>query len=337
LIFSALLHDIGKGQSGDHSEVGAGIARLFAERIGLDVEGTRLLEWLVLNHLLMADTATRRDLADPATVKQFVALVPDAESVILLHALTVGDSRATGPAAWGSTKAALVLDLRERALLAIRGGDVTASDVDPFIGYEDLIAGGVLAVEWREIADGGLQCSVIAPDRPGLLGGVAASLALAGLDISSVNAATHASGIALEIFTGADRFGRLASDHERSIAAEQIGAACRGEDFSNRLIERAAAYRSPTARRSATSVTLDSNASATATVVEVYADDEVGRFAQIAMIISESGADVTAARATTIGDRIVDVFYVQISGEKIEDGQAIEALRQAIISGLGDV
>ena len=197
LIFSALLHDIGKGQPGDHSEVGASIARSFAARIGLDIKGAQLLEWLVLNHLLMADTATRRDLDDPATLEQFVAQVRDAETVILLHALTVADSRATGPAAWGPTKAALVLDLRERALLAIQAGSVTAVDVDPFTGYEDAISAGVLAVEWREIEDGGLQCSVIAPDRPGLLGGVAAALALAGLDISSVNAATHGSGIAL--------------------------------------------------------------------------------------------------------------------------------------------
>lgn len=336
LIFSALLHDIGKGQPGDHSEIGAAIARSFAARIGLDIKGTQLLEWLVLNHLLMADTATRRDLDDPATLEQFVAQVRDAETVILLHALTVADSRATGPAAWGPTKAALVLDLRERALLAIQAGSVTAVDVDPFTGYEDAISAGVLAVEWREIEDGGLQCSVIAPDRPGLLGGVAAALALAGLDISSVNAATHGSGIALEVFTGVDRFGRLGSGVERAKATEQISAACSGEDFSDRLTARATAYRSPTARRGATSVTVDATASATATVVEVYADDEVGRFARIAMILAGAGADVTAARATTIGDRIVDVFYVQIGGEKIEDTEAVAVLRQAIISGLED-
>ena len=83
-------------------------------------------------------------------------------------------------------------------------------------------------------------------------------------------------------------------------------------------------------------MTVDATASATATVVEVYADDEVGRFARIAMILAGAGADVTAARATTIGDRIVDVFYVQIGGEKIEDTEAVAVLRQAIISGLED-
>ena len=336
LIFSALLHDIGKGQPGDHSEVGAAIAQGFAKRVGLDTEGARLLEWLVLNHLLMADTATRRDLDDPATLEQFIAQTKDAETVILLHALTVADSRATGPAAWGPTKSALVSELRERALLAISAGTVTVADVDPFVLYEDVIAAGVLAVQWSEIDEGLLQCAVIAPDRPGLLGGVAAALALAGLDISSVNAATHSSGMALELFTGVDRFGRLSSQIERSRATSHIEEACAGEDFSDRLAARAAAYRSPTAKRGATSVTIDPTASTTASVVEVYADDEVGRFARIAMILSGEGVDVTAARATTIGDRIVDVFYVQINGEKIEASEAVAELRHAIIDGLED-
>ncbi len=334
LIFAALLHDIGKGQPGDHSEVGAAIARGFAKRVGLDIERAGLLEWLVLNHLLMADTATRRDLDDPATLERFVAQVKNAETVILLHALTVADSRATGPAAWGPTKAALVTALRERALLAISDGSVTAAEVDPFVGYEDLITAGVLTVQWSEIDEGHIQCAVIAPDRPGLLGGVASALALAGLDISSVSAATHSSGIAVEVFTGVDRFGRLRNQNARSKAAEHIEAACDGEDFSDRLNARAVAYRSPTAKRGATSVTIDPTASTTATVVEVYADDEVGRFARIAMILSAEGVDVTAARATTIGDRIVDVFYVQINGEKIEASEVVAGLRQAIIDGL---
>jgi [protein-PII] uridylyltransferase len=83
-------------------------------------------------------------------------------------------------------------------------------------------------------------------------------------------------------------------------------------------------------------VTIDPTASTTATVVEVYADDEVGRFARIAMILSGAGVDVTAARATTIGDRIVDVFYVQINGAKIEASEAVADLRRAIIDGLED-
>ena len=63
------------------------------------------------NHLLLADTATRRDLSDPATITRFARAVGDAERLDLLYVLTIGDSRATGPAAWSTSKAALVREL----------------------------------------------------------------------------------------------------------------------------------------------------------------------------------------------------------------------------------
>ena len=80
-------------------------------RVGLDEHGTHVLVWLVANHLLLADTATRRDLSDPATITRFARAVGDPERLDLLYVLTIGDSRATGPAAWSTSKAALVREL----------------------------------------------------------------------------------------------------------------------------------------------------------------------------------------------------------------------------------
>jgi len=335
LLLAALLHDIAKGQPGDHSEVGADRARAIAERIGLDGPGTETLVWLVADHLLLADTATRRDLDDPVTVERFVVRVRDRSRLVLLHSLTVADSRATGPAAWGPTKAALVHDLVQRAQLAMEAGSpLGAGPVDPFVGYEDAIAAGVLSVAWSEPPEGGLRCAVVAPDRPGLLGAVSAALALAGLDVWSVGAATHASGVALEVFTGVDRFGRLGDERGRAEATAAIERACAGDpDLADRLAARAAAYRRGAGRGPVT-VQIDVLGSASATVVEVYADDEVGRFAHLAMLLAEVGVDVTAARATTIGDRIVDTFYVRDAAGKIVDPLTIAAIRRAIIDGL---
>ena len=81
---------------------------------------------------------------------------------------------------------------------------------------------------------------------------------------------------------------------------------------------------------------IDVLASATATVVEVYADDEVGRFARLAMLLADAGVDVTAARATTIGDRIVDTFYVRDATGKVVDPSTIARIRAAIVGGLAD-
>ena len=82
-----------------------------AARIGLDDDGTDELVWLVRNHLLLADTATRRDLSDERTITRFARAVGDSERLDLLYPLTIGDSRATGSAAWSTSKAALVREL----------------------------------------------------------------------------------------------------------------------------------------------------------------------------------------------------------------------------------
>src|SRR5205085_1457813 len=108
LLLAALLHDLGKGMDGDHSVVGAETAVKLARRIGVDEPGVATLDWLVRHHLALADTATRRDLSEEATITRFGRLVGTSDRLDLLYALTVGDSRATGPAAWGPTKAALV-------------------------------------------------------------------------------------------------------------------------------------------------------------------------------------------------------------------------------------
>lgn len=336
LLLAALLHDIGKGQPGDHAEVGARIARAVTTRIGLDEPGSAQVEWLVRHHLLMADTATRRDLAERTTIERFTARAVDASAVVLLHALTVADSRATGPAAWGATKAALVAELRERALLALAEGRFPGASDDPFAEHAATIEAGRLHVEWSTGPDRDLRCTVVAPDRPGLLATVASALALAGLDVRSVDAATHPRGMALEVFTGTDRFGRLGDDPARARAARSVEEAVTGDlDLRARLAERAAAYRRSDAVNGPVSVTVDVLASVTATVIEVHADDEVGRFAQLAAILADGGYDVSAARATTIGDRIVDVFYVCDAGGRIVDPAAIARLRATVLEGLG--
>ena len=111
LLLGALTHDIGKGAPGDHSDVGAVRARELATRIGLDDHAVDLAEWLVQHHLLLADTATRRDLAAEETIVRFGRMVQDTERLDLLYVLTIADSRATGASAWSTAKAALCRQL----------------------------------------------------------------------------------------------------------------------------------------------------------------------------------------------------------------------------------
>ncbi|MGH6829167.1 MAG: HD domain-containing protein, partial [Rhizomicrobium sp.] len=123
LYCAILLHDIAKGLPGSHSDVGAGIARHLCPRFGLSPADTESVAWLVKNHLMMNDTAQRRDLADPKTVKDFVALVQTPEMLRILLVLTVADIRAVGPGVWNGWKGQLLRELYRAAEQTMAGGD----------------------------------------------------------------------------------------------------------------------------------------------------------------------------------------------------------------------
>lgn len=121
LLVAALLHDIGKGWPGDHSVAGETIARDVAARIGFDRADVAVLATLVRHHLLLVETATRRDLDDPATVHSVAEAVGSATTLELLHALTEADALATGPAAWSAWRGSLVADLVKRVSAVLAG------------------------------------------------------------------------------------------------------------------------------------------------------------------------------------------------------------------------
>ncbi|MFD7508663.1 ACT domain-containing protein, partial [Streptomyces sp. NPDC059853] len=122
LLVAALLHDIGKGWPGDHSVAGETIARDMAARIGFGPADTEVLGTLVRHHLLLVETATRRDLEDPATIAHVAGTVGSTGTLELLQALTEADALATGPAAWSTWRASLVDDLAARVAAALDDG-----------------------------------------------------------------------------------------------------------------------------------------------------------------------------------------------------------------------
>ena len=122
LYVALLLHDIGKGRGGDHSEIGANIALRLGPRFGLTPEETETASWLVRYHLVMSNTAFKYDIADPKTVSDFVAVVQSVERLRLLTILTACDIRAVGPNIWNGWKAALLRDLYYIAEEVMSGG-----------------------------------------------------------------------------------------------------------------------------------------------------------------------------------------------------------------------
>ena len=116
LYLAVMLHDIAKGRGGDHSEIGAEIARHLAPRLGLDDWETETISWLVRWHLLMSRTAFKRDIDDWKTVTDFVDRVQSPEWLRMLLILTNVDIRAVGPNIWNAWKGGLLDELYYRAL-----------------------------------------------------------------------------------------------------------------------------------------------------------------------------------------------------------------------------
>ena len=130
LYMSVLFHDIAKGRGGDHSVLGARVAKRVCPRLGLEPEESETVEWLVAEHLLMSDVAQKRDLNDPKTIDDFVATVQSPERLRLLLCLTVVDMRATGPNVWNNWKAQLLRELCHAAGDVMSGGQLTDARAD---------------------------------------------------------------------------------------------------------------------------------------------------------------------------------------------------------------
>lgn len=122
LFVAVLLHDIAKGRGGDHSILGADLALRLCPRLGLDDKETELVSWLVRHHLLMSLTAQKRDLTDPKTIEDFVAIVQSLERLRNLAILTAVDIRAVGPGTWNSWKGQLLGELYDSAEERLRLG-----------------------------------------------------------------------------------------------------------------------------------------------------------------------------------------------------------------------
>ncbi len=111
LVMGALLHDIGKVGEGSHVQIGTSIAAAQLAPMPLDPADRELAMFLVAEHLLLPDTATRRDLTDEDLLLDVAARIGSPARLAALYLLARADAEATGPAAWTPWRRALVHEL----------------------------------------------------------------------------------------------------------------------------------------------------------------------------------------------------------------------------------
>ncbi|MFE6622973.1 [protein-PII] uridylyltransferase [Streptomyces sp. NPDC008086] len=332
LLVAALLHDIGKGWPGDHSVAGEIIAKDVAARIGFDRDDVAVLSTLVRHHLLLVDTATRRDLEDPATVRSVAEAVGSQGTLELLHALTEADALATGPAAWSSWRGSLVADLVKRVAAVLAGDDLDEPEAaaptaeQERLAIEAMATGSpVLSLRAQteppteepsgDPAPLGVELLIAVPDQPGVLPAVAGVLAMHRLTVrtAELRALDLPDGVEGSVlllnWRVAAEYGSL--PQATRLRADLVRALDGTLDIAGRLAERDAAY---PRRRGVVPppprVSVHPAASRLATVIEVRAQDAPGLLFRIGRALEDAAVRMRSAHVSTLGANAVDAFYV---------------------------
>jgi [protein-PII] uridylyltransferase len=259
--------------------------------------------------------------------------ISSIETLQLLAALTEADSRATGPAAWSPAKAQLVALLVDRVGRLMGGAEMGAEILLPEFPNADhrLMLGG----KGTSIAAGQGLLTIVTDDRPGIFGKVAGVLAFHGLDVVSASAYS-ADGRALSEFGVIDPFrtetpwNRVERDLVRALEG-RLAVEARVAERARRYARGAqATWRVPTAV-----VRFENDASEAATVIDVHTADGVGVLYKITRALADFDVDIRSARVQTLGNQVVDAFYVvDHQGNKITDADTVAEIERALVHAL---
>ena len=326
LLFSALFHDIGKGTEEDHSDRGVKLIEPIASRIGFSREDIETIKILVKYHLLLAATATRRDLDDPATIASVVDVIPDLQTLELLHALSIADGEATGRAAWTDWKASLVAELVAKVKSAITDNTVAQQ---PEISDSQMhkAESGNLAVTLENRGDV-YALEIVVQDKPGLLSTIAGVLNVLRLDVRSARTKSYGASAVMEWIVSPDPHAPPLT--EQNLQREIADALISKTSLEQRINERIAAYAQlPSIPVPAPIVETFLAAATDATVIEVRSHDRPALLFGIGDAITKCNIDIRSAIVTTLGAEAIDTLYVtEINGGALSHERAFEVAQK---------
>ena len=340
LCLGTLLHDIGKGRGGDHAKKGAELAEKILADLGVGKDDAETVVWLIANHLLMSQTAFRRDIFDPKTIADFVAVVQSPERLKLLYALTVADVKAVGPNVWNSFKDKLLKDLVTFALEKMQGIDSRAKSLTP---AQKALAEKADRKEYAFAVTpdpdrGVTEFIVLAPDRDGLFADITGTMATEDVSIIEAQIATLDNGMALDTFLIQETTmlnEKKPVDSEKKIARLQNGiktaTASEIEDKLNKKRTKTA----PSVLWSPPRVFINNTASDSCSLIEVNGTDYTGFLHEVTHTMTKLNLNIVSAHIYTYGSRVVDVFYVKdAAGRKITDETQMQKIKTALLDTL---
>jgi len=368
VVLAAFLHDIGKGGGGDHSEVGAEVAARFLTRAGFESSIVESVTAAVRNHLLLARTASRRDIASPDVIDEVANEVGGLRDLQVLYLLTVADSKATGRTMWSEWKETLLRQLYTRVatrfgageearvvhaehvaeltgerftaravaghLSSLPGEYAETTDPDDVVWHLEAIA--ELAGTTRLVVDGsGNRVLVVGRDRRGFLLSICRAFAAHGIGVHDARLYTRGDGVVIDVFEVREDPGGAPVPEERWAKVRETlsGVETGGRDLLEAVRQRAAAY--DTGPRASVVVRHRPELSSRHTVLEVRAADRVGLLVDIVEALYDEGLDLHLARIDTRANQAIDVLHVRRSGEAIEDRSVLDDLCRSLERRIG--
>lgn len=374
LFLTTLLHDIGKGKEGDHSSVGAEMINHIGIRMGLPSEDRGLMDFLVRHHLLMLETAFRRDLHDEQAILRFANETGNPVRLKMLYLLTFADIKAVGPEAWTSWKNSLLMELflktshffekGEEPQTFLKRGETIAQlrqslpretlshyaehlpdrylstyspgEISCHIKMAQSLDKEVLLVEWSPEEEVRARVTICTKDRYGLFSKIAGSMFLNRLNILEAQVHTWGNGVALDTFYVEDLTGEI----ERRLQQfkKDLKEILSGKISLKLLLsqrEESGWIQKKVIPRVPGEAKVNNRDSDFYTIIEITGEDRLGVLYEITQALTDCGCDIHFARISTLGNRVVDVFYVQDEwGEKIVKPEKANHLKQLLLNRL---
>ncbi len=376
LFLATLLHDIGKGEEGDHSLNGAGIASRICDRMGLSSEEKECVKFLIINHLLMIKTALRRDLNDEQTFLHFIDEVGDKDRLKMLYLLTFADIKAVGPEAWNSWKGSLLMELFLKSMHLFEIKDQTRSILSEEAAYkklqqylpsniislylENLPSRYLSSYSWEEIArhiemahlltsepliikwsieeDTRAKITVCTKDRYGLFSRIAGSMFINRINVLEAKIYTWRNGVALDTFYVEDstkELERRLLQFEKDLKEILLGKVQLKNLISQRIELRM--NQRKVIPKVPVEVKINNNDSDFYTIIETAGEDRLGILYDITKTLTDCGCNIHFAKISTLGNRIIDVFYIQDEwGEKIMGEEKLNHLKKTLLQCLNN-
>ncbi len=365
LAFALLFHDAGKGAPNEgHVDASLRLVQDPMTRVQMPWQDRDMVMFLIERHLDLSAAMFSRDVFDPQTIRDVAHQMGTVERLKVLTLLTYADISAVNPTAMTPWRAEqlwqlylsvyneLTRELQTERIEALPTGSPqriaflqgfpvrylrtqSEAEIDEHMALEEKSRKRGMAVDVRKL-DSAWQLTLIAHDRPGLFASVAGTLSSFGMNILKAEAFSNLQSLVLDTFTFADPARTLdlnPSEVERLHATvERVlsGKADVKELLRNRpkpvLPSRKAGIRAR--------VSFDSEASATATLVEIVAEDRPGLLFDLATAITANGGNIEVVLIDTQAHKAIDVFYVTAHGGKLNADKQ-EAIRRAVEKAAG--